>query len=75
MSAPLSLARLPPPDFLAPHLVDVALRRQLDHDLQLLQLDIDGVIVLAEKDLRAMRQGAVWLGGALSSKLAAGAAA
>mmetsp|Transcript_37558 Transcript_37558/g.81412 ORF Transcript_37558/g.81412 Transcript_37558/m.81412 type:complete len:424 (-) Transcript_37558:321-1592(-) len=33
------------------HLVHVALRRQHDHDLQLLHLDVDGVVVLAEEHL------------------------
>lgn len=33
------------------YLVDVAVIRQLDHDLQLLHLDIDGIIVLAEEHL------------------------
>ena len=36
---------------LGQHLVDVVLVGQHDHDLQLLQLDVDGVVVLAEEDL------------------------
>mmetsp|Transcript_12057 Transcript_12057/g.38535 ORF Transcript_12057/g.38535 Transcript_12057/m.38535 type:complete len:250 (-) Transcript_12057:738-1487(-) len=38
------------------HLLNVALRGQQDHDLQLLHLDVDGVIVLAEEDLDLVRQ-------------------
>ena len=30
---------------------DVVLRRKPDHDVQLLQLDVDGVVVLDEEDL------------------------
>eukprot|EP00968_Pinguiococcus_pyrenoidosus_P010320 scaffold805_cov251-Pinguiococcus_pyrenoidosus.AAC.5 len=38
------------------HLVDVRLADQADHDLQLLQLDVDGVVVLAEEDLDLVLQ-------------------
>ena len=37
-------------------LVDVALRGELDHDLELLHLDVDGVVVLAEEDLDLVRE-------------------
>lgn len=33
------------------HLLDVLLVREGDHDIDLLQLDIDGVVILAEEDL------------------------
>lgn len=33
------------------NLRDVVLRRKPDHDVQLLQLDVDGVVVLDEEDL------------------------
>ena len=41
----------------AADLVNVALVGQLDHDLQLLHLDVDGVIVLAKEHLRGSQVG------------------
>ena len=38
------------------HLVDVAVARELDHDLELLHLDVDRVVVLAEEDLDLVRE-------------------
>ena len=36
--------------------VDVVVRRERDHDLELLELDVDGVVVLAEEDARLARE-------------------
>lgn len=38
------------------HLGDVGLRCQADHDVQFLQLDIDGVVVLHKEHLHLMLQ-------------------